>query len=227
MDKSACTIIREYGVLHMRGALSEKEQGQLLLDIAKDVPPRPPTNPIPANFGLSSGRAGTPGHRQPLHKLGELLYTRFAGAVGAQLSPAEVAAEPSLRRIARVHSGEQPVRVNYVAGVGYLAHSVLDTHQDGPQPLYTMSVALGDACDFVVGAKPKRNAYRNLRSGKPVTIRMESGDAIFFDGGSVPHAVPRIHKGSAPSGWAAAAKRAGLRGSAARVSVLFREPDTG
>ena len=87
-------------------------------------------------------------------------------------------------------------------------------------PLYTMSVALGDACDFVVGQRPKATPgrkWKNTRAGEPVTLRMASGDAIFFDGGSVPHAVPRIHKGSAPEFWR------GFGG--ARVSVLFREPD--
>lgn len=92
-------------------------------------------------------------------------------------------------------------------------------------PLYTMSLALGNACDFVVGKKPATRpgrSWKNLRAGEPVTIRMESGDAIFFDGGSVPHAVPKIHKGTAPDFY----QRAVSKGfGAARVSVLFREPD--
>ena len=100
-----------------------------------------------------------------------------------------------------------------------LPHSALANHQDGPRPLYTLSVALGDACDFVVGARPPR-AFANARAGAPTTLRVESGDAVFFDGGSVPHAVPRIHQGTAPPFWRRARARAG-----ARVSVLFREAD--
>ena len=169
---------------------------------------------------------GAKQRKQPLHDLGELLYSRFADEVGAQLTPDEVAAEPSLQRIARVQSGEQPARVDHVSGVCYLGHSVLDNHQDGPLPLYTMSVAIGQACDFVVGARPRPQPgrkWKNLRAGTPVTLRMESGDAIFFDGGSVPHGIPRIHKrDTAPPFW----QRGVAKGfGGARVSVLFREPD--
>jgi hypothetical protein len=220
-----CTIVRQYGVLHLRGALGEQEQLDLLHQIASDVKCRPPTNAIPANFHLSSGDAGSTTRKEPLHDLGKLLYQRFADEVATQLSPTEVAAEPSMGRIARVHSGEQPVNVNHVSGVCYQGHSVLDNHQDGPMALYTMSVALGCACNFVVGARPAARAgasWKNLRCGAPVTLRMESGDAIFFDGGSVPHAIPKIHKGTAPPFWHRALPK-GFGG--ARVSVLFREPD--
>ena len=215
----AADIIREYGVIHLRNALTHQEQRDLFIAIKGDVKERPPTNPVPCNFHISSGKPGAPTRNEPLHKLGELLYMRFAAEVGAQLTPNEVTAEPSLARIARIHSGEQPVRVDHVSGVSYLAHSVLANHQDGPMPLYTMSVALGDACDFVVGDKPKKT-FPSVRCGAAMTMRMESGDAIFFDGGSVPHAVSRVHKGSAPAFWDQAKARPG-----SRVSVLFREPD--
>ena len=119
------------------------------------------------------------------------------------------------------------MRVDQVTGVSYQPHSVLDIHQDGPLPLNTMSVALGCACTFVVGgALPKgRENYPNLRTGARVTLRMESGDAVFFDGGSVAHAVPAIHAGSAPPFWEKAARKAGIGDACARISVLFREPD--
>ena len=85
------------------------------------------------------------------------------------------------------------------------ALQTLRRRQDGPLPLYTMSVAIGQACDFVVGARPRPQPgrkWKNLRAGTPVTLRMESGDAIFFDGGSVPHGIPRIHKrDTAPPFW--------------------------
>jgi len=218
-------IIREFGVIHLRHALSEAEQAKLFKMIAADCKARPASNPIPANFHLSSGEVGAKQRRQPLHDIGELLYARFAKEVADQLSSQEIDAEPALARIARVHSGQQPVRVDHVSGVCYLAHSVLDNHQDGPMALNTMSVALGDACDFVVGQSPAvagRKPFPNLRAGTPVTLRMESGDAIFFDGGSVPHAVPRIHKGTAPS-YFRMLQAKGFQG--ARVSLLFREPD--
>ena len=189
--------------------------------LVRDCVTRPPTNPIPANFHLSSGATGAPQRQEALHELGELLYSRFAQAVGEQLSPDQVNAEPSLRRIARIHSGEQPVKVDMVSGMCYQAHSKLDHHQDGPMPLCTMSVALGDACDFVIGGKPLRS-FKNLRVGAARTLRMESGDALYFDAGSVPHGIPTIHKGSAPA-WYRSVREQGFQG--ARVSVLFREAD--
>ena len=86
-------------------------------------------------------------------------------------------------------------------------------------PLYTMSVALGDSCEFTIGRKTP-TPHKNERAGKPVYMKMESGDAMFFDGGSVPHAVDRIVPGTAPEWWS---KAKGTK-NYARVSVLFREP---
>ena len=218
---SGATVLKEYGVIHYRGALTVKEQQALWKLIRGDCKARPPQNPIPANFHISSGDVGAPSRRDEMHTLGETLYSRFAEAVAAQLSPDEIAAEPSLKRIARVHSGEQPVRVDQVSGLCYQATSVLDIHQDGPMALQTLSVALGDACDFIVGQKPtSRKPFKNLRAGAPVTLRMESGDALFFDGGSVPHGIPKIHKGECPEWWNKAKP-----GTGSRVSVLFREAD--
>ena len=57
-------------------------------------------------------------------------------------------------------------------------------------------VALGEACTFVVGQRTDK-LRRNERSGEPVTLRMESGDAMFFDGGSIPHKVGPLHAGTA------------------------------
>ena len=94
----------------------------------------------------------------------------------------------------------------------------MNNHSDLDRPLYTMSVAVGDTCEFTVG-KPTARPYKNERSGNPVTIRMRSGDAIYFDGGSVPHEVAKIEPDTAPAFF----KRAATR-DIARVSVLFREP---
>ena len=221
------TVIKEFGVIHLRNALSEAEQAKLSKMMSSCATARPATHPTPPNFHLPSGEVGAKRRKQPLHDCGELLYARFAKEIAAQLSPEIVAAEPALARLARVHSGAQPVHVDHVSGVSYLAHSVLDIHQDGPMPLYTMSVALGDACDFVVGAPlPKgRKAYPNLRTGTPATLLMASGDAIFFEGGSVSHGVPRIHKGTAPSYFRQLQQSTGFQG--ARISILFREPGAG
>ena len=51
---------------------------------------------------------------------------------------------------------------------------------------------------------------------------MKSGDALFFDGGSIPHAVDRIVARTAPPFWG---KRPDKQLVSARVSLLFREPE--
>lgn len=205
----------------MKRALNEREQRELMQQIGGEVKPRPPQNPIPSNFHVSSGEAGAPQRNERMHEFGHSLYSRFAEEVAKQLSKEEIDAEPALTRLAKVLSGEQPPRVDHVSGVCYLAHSVLANHQDAPNAFPTMSIALGDACDFVVGEKPTR-PYKNARVGAPLTLRMESGDALYFDGGSVPHGIPKIHKDTGPAWW----KQGQARGfRAARVSVLFREAD--
>lgn len=180
-----CLILKQFGVVHVRKAFSETEQRQLFEMISSEIKTRPPSNPIPSNFHLSSGDIGAKQRKQPLHECGELLYNRVAAEVAKQLSPEELSSEPALARIARVHTGEQPVRVDHVSGVAYVAHSVLDNHQDGPMPLYTMSVALGDACDFVVGEKRKPPAppVRALHACLP--------PSCYYPGRACAHAAPR------------------------------------
>ena len=129
------------------------------------------------------------------------------------------AAAPALVRVARIASETRPPFVNCVTGVAYKSVAAnLPNHTDSTTgPLYTMSLALGHAIEFTVGRATPRPGPME-RSGKPVTIRMESGDAIYFDGGTVPHCVERIVPDSAPGFW----KGVGL--GFARVVLLFREP---
>lgn len=93
----------------------------------------------------------------------------------------------------------------------------MNNHTNLDRPLYIMSVAVCNSCDFVVGKKTSR-PKPNERSGKPITIKMESGDCVYFDGGGVLHEVTRIEAGTAEEFW----EDMGPKGIA-RVSVLFRE----
>lgn len=207
-------LVREFGVVLLRGALGEREQKQLLSHVKSRCV-------AGKDFHVSSGKAGAAQHHtnEPLHALGEELFRRVASAVVAQLTPAQIESEPSFRRMGRAHTGEEPVVIYSVTGVAYGSRKLaLHNHTDLDRPLYTMSLALGDACDFTVGCKTVR-PHKNERSGKPVTLRMESGDAIFFDGGSVPHAVGPLHPGSGPGFWQKA-KPPGVT----RIGLLFREP---
>ena len=81
-------------------------------------------------------------------------------------------------------------------------------------------MALGDDCEFVIGKPTGRVKRLAERSGKERKIRMKSGDAIFFDGGSVAHQVKRIIPGTAPSWWEGSKVPNG-----ARCVVLFREKE--
>jgi hypothetical protein len=137
---------------------------------------------------------------------------------GGNITAGEVERDPSLKRLADLASGSRPPVISNVTGASYKPGSTMVNHSDLDRPLYTMSVAVGEACDFVVGRRTSR-PKGNERSGRPVKVRMCSGDAIYFDGGSVPHEVTGIERGSAPGFFA----EMGPKGIA-RISVLFREP---
>ena len=67
-------------------------------------------------------------------------------------------------------------------------------------------------CEFVIGEPTNRKPVRlNERNGKSRTIVMKSGDAVFFDGGSVTHQVKRMLPGTAPDWWEGAKVQNGSR----------------
>eukprot|EP00929_Paragymnodinium_shiwhaense_P037998 TRINITY_DN20150_c0_g1_i1.p1 TRINITY_DN20150_c0_g1~~TRINITY_DN20150_c0_g1_i1.p1 ORF type:complete len:211 (+),score=36.34 TRINITY_DN20150_c0_g1_i1:135-767(+) len=205
--------LRHYGVIHLRGALKEEEQHELFLQI-KDMYCGAKTKAgAYGSFLISAGSDG-PSRREEFHELGERLFARVAEEL-SHLS-AEELAEPVWRRMAEAYMKEKPLKPNHVSGVNYQKGATMLNHTDCDKPLYTMSLALGDSCDFTVGRKTAR-PRRNEIAGKPVTLQMESGDVLFFDGGSVPHCVERIHANSAPAFW----RRA--KTDAVRLSVLFRD----
>lgn len=219
-DSATLHLVREYGVIHLKAALAEREQKALLKKVGRLI------TGAGKEFHLSSGRPGEATHCAEFHVLGELLYTRSAKALAELLTPEEMASEPALRRIGAIASGEKPARVNVSTCIVYPQAGTLGNHCDCAKPLYTMSLSLGAAIDFSVG-KATRSPLKNERSGKPVTLCMESGDAIFFDGGSIPHAVDRIHPRSTAPGFFDPAVIASKRWSkeGARLVLLFREAD--
>ena len=81
-------------------------------------------------------------------------------------------------------------------------------------------MALGDDCEFTIGKKTGRPSRMSERSGKEKTIIMKSGDAVFFDGGSVPHQVTRVIPKTAPKWWNDQKVPNG-----SRCVVLFREKE--
>ena len=137
--------------------------------------------------------------------------------VRAKLSEEDMKAEPAYHHLLKHLTGESPVNVHHVSGMAYPSPATLNNHTDCPRSLFTMSVAIGQACTFVLGKKTA-SPHAKERHGRPVTIHMGSGDAMFFDAGCIPHAIDRILPGTAPKQWK---PEYGF----ARVSILFREPD--
>jgi hypothetical protein len=207
-------LIPEYGVVHLQNALSEDEQKALWTRTKPKV-----TDPSGkatgfAAFAVSSGKS----HRDEVFDgYGELLFRRSAEELMKQMSEEDCKQEPSYRRLSQIISGEKPVSLNCVAGNYYRADATLANHCDMNKPFFTMSVALGDAIEFTVGKKTQR-PWKNERSGPGKTLVMKSGDAVFFDGGSVPHEVGKILPGTAPSWW-----ESNKVPNGARCVLLFRE----
>ena len=213
-ENLAITVIQEYGVVHLRNALTPAEQ-QTLFDEVK--PKVRCVGQNPGIFHASSGAPGSPHHNPILTTLGDALFSRCAAAVTAALAADDIAAEPSLQRLGDAASGVNPPRVAQVTGAAYPKGAVLANHADLDRPLYTMSVAMGDVCEFTVGKRTTR-PKPNERSGRPVTLQMRSGDALYFDGGGVPHEVAHILPNTAPAYF-----QRNPPAGVARVSVLFRE----
>jgi alkylated DNA repair dioxygenase AlkB len=214
MSEMEVTVIKEYGVVHHRNALTPAEQKTMFDEVKPKVRC---VSKNPGIFHASSGEPGSPHRNATLTALGDALFSRCAEAVTAELSAEEIAAEPSLKRLGDAASGANPPSVREVTGAAYPKGATMANHSDLDRPLYTMSVAVGDACEFTVGKRTIR-PKPNERSGRPVTIQMMSGDAIYFDGGGVPHEVAHIIPDTAPAYF----KRNPPAG-VARISVLFRE----
>jgi hypothetical protein len=83
-----------------------------------------------------------------------------------------------------------------------------------------MTLALGDDCELHIGQPTPRSKRLSERSGKVRKLRMRSGDALFFDGGSIPHRVVRIVRGTGPEWWQGAQVK-----NKARCGVVFREQE--
>jgi len=207
-------VVSKFGVVHLRGALTEAEQQALWATCMKAGAKNPAKTTGRAEFSVVS----TNMKEEPLAKFGELLFVRCATEVAKQMTEEQLKAEPSLSRLQQLLSGAKPVNLHAVQGINYGAHNTMRNHSDGPFELFTMSVAMGDSVEFTVGEKTGNAPHKNERSGKPVTLIMQSGDAIYFDGGSIPHAVDRIVPDTAPSWWKKVKTCNG-----ARAVCLFRE----
>lgn len=212
-------FLKKYGVIHLRGALSDLGQRDLW-DLAKPCV----HDPLGRAAGFSvfevSKKGGKSKRVPAFDNYGALLFGVCADRLTQIISADVCAKEPSYQRLQDLASGARTLQLDEVRGLYYRQDASLLNHVDSDDILFTMSVALGDDCEFVIGQKTGRMSRLSERSGKPRSIRMKSGDAIFFDGGSVPHQVKRIIAGTAPKWWE---KNKIPNGS--RCVLLFREKE--
>merc|ERR1712188_62797 len=214
-DVPAVELVPEYGVVHLKHALNEREQQDLWDKCKRECKDPGGATSGMTSFHVSSGAAEHRDH--VLTDFGELLFQRSATELAKLSSDEDMKAEPSYMRLWESLTGLNPVVLNHITGNCYRKDSILRNHCDMAQQFFTMSVALGDDIEFTVGKKTT-TPNKNERSGTTRTLLMKSGDAIFFDGGSIPHSVDRILPGTAPAWWASAKHPNG-----SRVAVLFRE----
>ena len=210
-------LIPEYGVVHLKNCLSESGQRELW-DITK---PRV-ADPAGKATGFSvirKARAGRFERRDlDIDAFGALLFGSCGEALVKLTTEEEFASEPSYMRLQDLVDGSKELQLDEVFGNYYRPDAKLLNHTDGDNVLFSMTVALGDDCEFVIGEPTNRKPVRlSERNGKPRTIVMKSGDAVFFDGGSVAHQVKRMLPGTAPAWWEGAKVQNG-----SRCVIVFR-----
>ena len=217
-------LIQEYGVIHLTNALDtaqQQELWQLTKPYIKD-PQRSATGFSGFSVVGRKSAKNRPQKRVPaFDDFGCMVFHLCADHLNRVYSNAEdCEGEPAFKHLLDLASGAKEVNMGEVQGNYYREDAVLLNHVDSDGILFTMSVALGDDCEFVIGKPTGRMKRMSERSGRERKIVMKSGDAMFFDGGSVPHQVTRMIPGTAPE-WFQEQKVP----NGSRCVVLFREKE--
>lgn len=215
-------LIPEYGVVHLKNALNDEGQQQLwnLMKPRVSDPSNKATGFHCVQVSAKDQKNRKPSSRVPqVDNFGKLLFSLCADALSAALT-AGVTDEPAYQRLLDLESGSKPFDPGEVFGLYYRADAELFNHTDAHEILFTMTLAIGDDCDFHIG-KPYQKTWLNERNGVVRKIRMRSGDAVFFDGGRIPHQVVRIHEGTGPGWWNDATKVP----NGSRFVMVFREQE--
>ena len=214
-------LVPEYGVIHLKNALNDQGQQQLW-NLMKPLVCDPSNKAT--GFHMFSVCPKDHKNRKPAKRVpkvdafGKLLFTLCADALSATLN-VDATDEPSYQRLLDLANGSKPFDPGEVHGLYYRADASLLNHTDAHEILFTMTLAIGDDCDFHIG-KAYKKTWLNERNGVVKKIRMRSGDAVFFDGGSTPHEVVRILDGTGPSWWNDAKVPNG-----SRFVMVFREQE--
>ena len=214
-------LIPEYGVIHLKNALNDQGQQQLWNLMKPRV-----YDPSDKATGFHAFTVCAKDHKDrkrvkripKVDAFGKFLFALCADALSATLS-VDTTDEPSYQRLLDLANGSKPFDPGECIGVYYRADARLFNHTDAHEILFTMTLAIGDDCDFHIG-KPYKKTWLNERNGVVKKIRMRSGDAVFFDGGSIPHEVVRIREGTGPSWWNDAKVPHG-----SRLVMVFREQE--
>ena len=155
IGKCVPVLIKEYGVIHLRGALSERGQRDLWQLLKPRI--QDPRQKATGFSGFSISKKGGKSKRVPaFDEYGALMFGLCADRLTHTLRVDECAEEPSYKRLHDLVSGTQKLNLEEIQGNYYRADASLMNHTDGDGILLTMSVALGDDCDFVIGQKTNR-----------------------------------------------------------------------
>jgi len=220
------TVIPEYGVVILRDVLTPDEQRELYLGHVKAVAKHPRGSGSGfVSFNVSYGaQGGSTRQDSYMHEFGEKLFFLAAErTVDVLREESEKSSENSdngcaaMSRMREIADRSRPPIVEIVSGNAYLKTARLNNHTDAKKPFCTMSFALGCDCELEVGRKTG-SPHALERHGTPVRVTMRSGDAMFFDGGCVPHCVDRILPGTAPAFWDRVKPD-----DCERIILLFRE----
>ena len=215
------SLIPEYGVIHLKNAFNDRGQQQIWSLMKPRI-----SDPSKKGTGFHCFHICHKDHknRKAVKRVPEvdhyakILFERTAQEFMKQNF--DSTNEPSYQRLENLANGSKPFQPGQQQGNYYRADSKLLNHVDSDEILFTMTLSIGDDCELHIGEPTNRRKRMSERSGKVEKIIMKSGDAIFFDGGSIPHSVVRMIEGTAPSWWNEAKVPNG-----SRLVVVLREQE--
>ena len=145
-------FIKEYGVIHLKNALSESGQKELW-NLTKPVV----TDPLPkaalgfSCFCINDKNTYNKKRNPEFDNFGKLLFNISAQSAAKSMEEDEIKNEPAYSHLFDIATGARSILLDEVRGNYYLPNAKLPNHTDGDHPLFTMSLALGDDGEFKIG----------------------------------------------------------------------------
>lgn len=216
----------DHGAVVVRGALTREEQ---CLVLAKSLAVRDPRvlrqNESGQYSPLFSWR--WPGDRMAETRNRDLERDspgHFSPVVAAAMRALALVRREAAARGVAPHEDErlrlpEDFHPTAVRGIMYPANGKLHVHQDlrmGP----VLSVSVGRSCEFFFGRawEPDDESTR--------FVRLDSGDALFFNGQTLPHGVAYLHddEDAVPQHWSGMKRRGVIEGRWDRFNLQMRDP---